>query len=208
MSGSGFHVHGPHDHAVEHEAQGGHGGEHGDSQAKGGANLAQMVAIFTAILATIGAIVSYQGGHTQNEALYFKNEAVLQKAAASNEWAYYQGKSTKQNLAELAEALATSPEQKTKYASEITRYKSEKEVIKKGAEKLEGLSVDANKKAEHALSPHDKLAQAMTFIQIAISLASICVLTRRRWMLGLAGASAVIGMGYWALAFIATGMPH
>lgn len=213
MSGSGFHVHGPHDHAVEHAAQGSHGGgkdgEHSDSQSKdGGASLAQMVAIFTAILATIGAIVSYQGGHTQNVALYFKNEAVLQKAAASNEWAYYQGKSTKQNLAELAEALATTPEQKTKYAGEIARYKSEKEVIKKGAEKLEGLSVDANKKAESALSPHNKLAQAMTFIQIAISLASICVLTRRRWMLGLAGASAVIGMGYWALAFIATGVPR
>ncbi len=28
MSGQGFHVHGPHDHALEHAAQGGHG-EHG-----------------------------------------------------------------------------------------------------------------------------------------------------------------------------------
>ena len=207
MSGSGFHVHGPHDHAVEHEAQG-HGDDHGGGHAKEGASLAQMVAIFTAILATIGAIVSYQGGHTQNEALYFKNEAVLQKASASNQWAYYQGTSTKQNLAELAEALSTNPEQKAKYVAEIARYKTEKDGIKKDAERLEALSLEADKKSEHALSPHDKLAQAMTFIQIAISLASICVLTRRRWMLGLAGASAAIGLVYWALAFIATGMPH
>jgi hypothetical protein len=27
MSGHGFHVHGPHDHELEHAAQGGHGGD-------------------------------------------------------------------------------------------------------------------------------------------------------------------------------------
>jgi len=196
MSGGGFHVHGPHDHAVEHAAEGGH-----DSH--GGTGLAQYVAIFTAILATIGAIVSYQGGHTQNEALYFKNEAVLKKTEAANQWSYYQGKSTKQNLAELAEALSATPEQKAKYSADIKRYKEEKEVIKKDAEKLEALSTVADKKSETALNPHDKLAQAMTFIQIAISLASICVLTRRRWMFGLAGVSAAIGLVYWGLAFLA-----
>ncbi|MFN8992616.1 MAG: DUF4337 domain-containing protein, partial [Pseudomonadota bacterium] len=173
-------------------------GEHGS-----GGRLTQSVAIFTAILATIGAIVSYQGGHTQNEALYYKNEAVLKKTDAANQWSYYQGKSTKQNLAELAEALAATPEQKAKYAADIARYKVEKEEIKKKAEGLEALSLAADKKSETALNPHDKLAQAMTFIQIAISLAAICVLTRRRWMFGLSGASAAVGMVYWGLAFFA-----
>ena len=201
MSGGKFHVHGPHDHAVEHEAA--HGGE--AHAAKGGFNLPQMVAIFTAILATIGAIVSYQGGHTQNEALYYKNEAVLKKADASNQWAYYQAKGTKQNLAELAEGLTTDPEKKAKYAAEILRYKSEKDTIKKDAEAFEKLSLAADDKSRHALSPHDKLAEAMTLIQIAISLASICVLTRKRWMLGLAGVAAAGGLVYWALAFTLTG---
>jgi hypothetical protein len=172
------------------------GGDHGS-----GGGLTQSVAIFTAILATIGAIVSYQGGHTQNEALYYKNEAVLKKTDAANQWSYYQGKSTKQNLAELAEALAATPEQKAKYAAEIARYKVEKEEIKKKAEGLEALSLAADEKSKTALHPHEKLAQAMTFIQIAISLAAICVLTRRRWMFGLSGAAAAVGMVYWGLAF-------
>ncbi len=47
MSGHDFHVHGAHEHALEHEAQHGPG-------------LAQYVAIFTAVLSTVGAIVSYQ----------------------------------------------------------------------------------------------------------------------------------------------------
>ena len=51
MSQHGFHVHGHHEHALEHEAHQGPG-------------LAQYVAIFTAIISTIGAIISYQGGAT------------------------------------------------------------------------------------------------------------------------------------------------
>lgn len=192
MSGGKFHVHGPHDHAVEHA---GHGGD--DASAK----LGQWVAIFTAVLATIGAIVSYQGGHTQNEALYFKNEAVLRKADASNQWAFYQAKSTKQNLAELSELVATTPELKARYAAEAARYKKEKDDIRKDAEKQEELSREADKKSANALHPHEKLAVAMTFIQIAISLAAICVLTRRRGMLGLAAAAAGVGIVFWALAY-------
>ena len=206
MSGAGFHVHGPHDHALEHEA-GGHGqhDDGGSEKGKADAKFIQWVAIFTAILATIGAIVSYKGGHTQNAALLFKNEAVLKKTDAANQWSFYQAKSTKQNLAELAESLATTPELKAKYTANIARYKDEKEVIKKKAEALEAQSVEADKKSEHELLPHDQLAQAMTFIQIAISLAAICVLTRRRWMLGIAGAAAAAGIVYTVLAFIVMG---
>ena len=65
--------------------------------------------IFSALLATVGAIVSFLGGHTQNEALLYKSEAVRKKTEASNMWNYYQAKSTKQNLAEFAAGLATGP---------------------------------------------------------------------------------------------------
>jgi hypothetical protein len=192
MSGKGMHVHGPHDHELEHAAQG------GDS-------LAQQIAIFTAILATLGAIVSYLGGHTQNDALYYKNEAVLKKTEASNMWAYYQAKSTKQNLAELAESLTPDPALKKKYGEEILRYKKEKEEIKKDAERIEGLSKAADKQSQKALHPHDKLAQAMTFMQIAISLAAITVLTRRRAMFAGAGLAAAVGIVFWILAYTLPG---
>ncbi len=211
MSGSEFHVHGPHDHAVEHAAE--HASEHTtgdgrDAKHESGLSLGQTVAVFTAVLATVGAIVSYLGGHSQNEALFYKNDAVLKKAEASNTWAQYQAKSTKQNLAELAEGLVGTPEQKARYNGEIKRYGDEKAVLKKVAEGQELASEASNVKSEAALNPHDKLAMAMTFIQIAISLASICVLTRKRWMLGLAGASAAIGLGYWAAAYLLHGMGH
>ena len=155
----------------------------------------------------ISAWISFHLRRPQNEALYFKNEAVLKKADAANQWAFYQAKSTKQNLSELAEALSGNADMKAKYAGEAVRYKSEKEEIKKKAEALEKQSLEADEKSKHALYPHDKLAQSMTFIQIAISLAAICVLTRRRWMLGMAGVAAVVGLVYWGWAFVPPSLP-
>src|SRR5882757_11583476 len=89
-----YEVPSPHEHQLEHEAS------HGIA-------LSQQVAIFTAILATVGAIVSYQGGHTQNEALYYKNDAVLNRALASDQWAYYQAKVIKEQIAESQAENAT-----------------------------------------------------------------------------------------------------
>jgi hypothetical protein len=186
MSGHHFHVHGEHEHAVEHQAHSGHG-------------LAQYVAIFTAILSTVGAIVSYQGGATQNEALLYKNEAVLKKAHASDLWNFYQAKSNKGHLMELALALAPA-EKQGYYRKQIEKYDQEKKEIKAQAEALEAESRQANERSEKALHPHHKLAQAMTLIQIAISLASITVLTRRRWLFVLAAVAAAGGGALWLLA--------
>lgn len=61
---------------------------------------------------------------------------MLKKNDAANQWSYYQRKSTKQNLAWLAESLAASPELKAKYVADIKRYKEEKEGIERDAENL------------------------------------------------------------------------
>lgn len=190
MSEHGFHVHGAHEHAVEHEAQ------------HGGPGLAQSVAIFTAILSTIGAIVSYQGGATQNQAMLYKNEAVLKKAQASDQWGYYQAKSSKQHLMELAIDLA--PKDKADYyRKQAEKYDGEKKEIKQKAEQLDEASLKADELSEQAMHPHHRLAQAMTLIQIAISLASITALTRRRWLFGVALAAAGGGLLLVGLVLVA-----
>jgi len=188
MSGHGIHVHGAHDHAVEHAGQ------------RGG--LGQQVALFSAILATAGAIVSFLGGHTQNEALLYKNEAVLLKTQASNQWNYYQAKSTKQNLAEFAAVLATDPRAVERLQAEARRYAKEKEGIKADAEKFEAQSKAASAKSELALHPHHKLAMSITLLQIAIALASITVLTQKRWLLYGAGIAAFGGAALGIVAWL------
>ncbi|MEX8497669.1 MAG: DUF4337 domain-containing protein [Leptothrix ochracea] len=190
MSDHGFHVHGPHDHAVEHAA---HGGAHGGSDD----SFAGQVAVMTAILATIGALFSYMGGATQANASLFKNNAAIKKTEASNQWNFYQSKSSKQNMAELAMVLVAE-DKKEPYRAEVDRYKKEKADIKVAAEKLETESTDWDKKSDEQLHLHHRWAQATTVLQIAIALAAIALLTRRKWlewgMFGTAAAGVIVGI--------------
>ena len=188
MSAHGFHVHGPHDHEVEHVAQ--HGGD----------NFTSRVAVLTAVLSTVGAIFGYLGGHSQNAALLYKNEAAIQKTSASNQWNYYQAKSNKQNLAELSIVL-TAGEARDKYAQDVARYKKEKEEIKVEAEELEAVAKEADQKSDREMHVHERWALATTLLQIAIAMAAITLLTRKRWMLfgvyGATGLGLLAGaMGY------------
>jgi hypothetical protein len=183
-----FEVPGHHEHALDHAA------EHG-------VPLAQKVAVFSAVLATFGAVISFLAGHTQNEALYHKNEAVLLKAKASDSWAFFQAESGKQHLAALAAEIVPTA-RKDDFKGQVSKYASKKAELQREAEKLDAASEDANREAELALSPHNKLSMAMTFIQIAIALASIAALTRRGWLLAGAGVGAVVGAAFAALAFL------
>ena len=188
MSGAGFHVHGPHDHELEHAA------EH---DPKG---LAGQLAVATAIIATVGAMFAYMGGATQADAGLAKNNAAIKKTEAANQWAYYQSKSSKQNLAEIAIDLAPA-ERRTFYAEQAKRYQGEKEVIQKDAKKLEDESKDWDKKSDEQMHQHHRWAQATTALQIAIAMAAIALLTRRKWLeygvFGLSGVGLVLGVLAW-----------
>ncbi|EJE51372.1 hypothetical protein PMI14_03945 [Acidovorax sp. CF316] len=198
MSSGGFHVHGPHDHAVEHAAQGhGHGDDHAASHgSEGGGSSMSKIAMFTAIVATVGAIFAYMGGATQANAGLLKNDAAIKKTEASNQWNYFQSKSTKQSLAELARDLAPE-DRKATYQAKVERYESEKNEIKVVAEKLEADSHKFDRQSEEQMHQHHRWAQATTALQVAIALAAIALLTRKKWleygMYGVAGIGIVVG---------------
>ncbi|MCY4753752.1 DUF4337 domain-containing protein [Pelomonas aquatica] len=178
MSENGFHVHGPHDHELEHAAQ---------HEPRG---FAGQLAVITAILATVGAFFSYMGGATQANAGILKNDAAIKKTEAGDQWNYYQSKSSKQALAELASELAPGEEQKAKYRDKAARYEKEKADIKAAAEKLEEQSRHFDEQSEAQMHTHHRWAQATTALQVSIALAAIALLTRKRWM---EGATVVVG---------------
>jgi hypothetical protein len=191
MSEDEFHVHGAHEHLAHESA---HAGGHAPPR-----RLAQYVAIFTALLSTLGAFVSYQGANTLSEAMLHKNEAVLRKTQASDQWSFYQAKSIKGHLMEMAVDLAP-PDRRAHYEQEVARYNREKAELKAKAEELEQESLAADAHSKSVMHPHHRQAQAMTLLQIAIALASVTALTRQRWLFGLAAVAAVGGIGLWLSA--------
>ncbi len=195
MSGGGFHVHGPHDHELEHAQQGGGHGDHG-----GG--MTNQIAMFTAIIATVGAIFAYMGGATQANAGMYKNEAAIKKTAASNQWNYFQSKSTKQSLAEVSRDLTTNKAEKEKYQAKIDRYEKEKGEIKVDADKLEAEVVEWNKKSDEQMHQHHRWAQATTVLQVCIALAAIALLTRKKWLEYAMFAAGALGLVVGGLAVL------
>jgi hypothetical protein len=196
MSETHFHVHGPHEHELEHAAQGTHADAgHGTPDLFSG-----RIAVTTAILATVGALFAYQGGATQTNAALFKNDAAIKKTEASNQWNYYQAKSSKQNLAELGAVLMTG-DKAEQLKSEVERYKKEKSEIQAAAQKLEDESRTFDQRSDAELHQHHRWAQATTALQISIAMAAIALLTRRTWlqyamygMAGIGGALAILAL--------------
>ncbi len=180
MSGHGVHVHPHHEHELEHQAHSGPG-------------LAQSISIFTALLATFGAIVGFYTANVLNESMRLKNEAVLKKAEASDQWNYYQAKGQKGNLAQIAGDLTTG-EKSERYRQEVERYNQEKTEIKTKAEGLEKLSQEADTKSSHLQHPLHLVELAMALLQIAIALASVTALTKKKWLFVLAGVAAIGGI--------------
>jgi hypothetical protein len=169
MSGDGFHVHGPHDHELEHAA-------HADPQ-----GMAGRLAVATAIIATVAALFSYMGGLKQTNASLFKNESAIKKTEAANQWAFYQAKNNRQNLAEFA--VDVVPEaRRSRYQDEAKRYEGEKAKIREGAERLELESKTWGERSESEIHEHHRWAQATTALQISIALAAIALLTKSRWL--------------------------
>ena len=192
MSEAGFHVHGPHEHELEHATEGAH-----DAHAAGGGGMINQIAMSTAIIATVGAIFGYMGGATQANASLFKNNAAIKKTEASNQWNYFQSKSTKQSLAEVSRDL--SPEDKKGvYQAKIDRYDKEKAKIEADARELEAQATEWDKQSDEQMHQHHRWAQATTVLQVSIAMAAIALLTRKKWlewaMFAAAGVGLVVGV--------------
>jgi uncharacterized protein with WD repeat len=174
------------EHATQHAAT--HGSESG---------MINQIALFTAVIATVGAIFSYMGGATQANAGLLKNEAAIKKTEASNQWNFFQAKSTKQALAEASRDLSPADKQAF-YQGKIDRYEKEKNDIKTAAEKIEAHAVEADKLSEEQMHQHHRWAQATTALQVSIALAAIALLTRKKWlewgMFGMGAVGVVIGV--------------
>jgi hypothetical protein len=184
-----FEIEGPHAHAIEHAV------ERRDP-------LAQRIALMTAVLSTVGAIVNYASGNAQTEALVLKNESILVQTRASDQWAYYQSKSTKSHIANGLAALATDPAVHQRFIDERDLEDKQRREVQRDANRLQAESLRLARESDAKLRPHERLALALGFLQIGIALAAITVLTRRRWLLWGATGAALIGIGAAASAFL------
>ena len=182
--GGGVHVHAPHEELVEHGAQGGHSD-----------GLSQKIALTTAVLATVGALFGYYSGKTATEAILAKNDSISLHTQASDQWAFYQAKSTKEFIASNMAQLTVDDKLREKLKADAERYAKEKEVIKGDAEKLVEEAHKKEKESEANLHPHERMALGTALMQVAVALSAITLLTKKNWLYMTALAFAAVGIG-------------
>jgi ABC-type xylose transport system substrate-binding protein len=155
----------------------------------------RLIALSVAILAVVLAFVDNTGNNGQADAIVKTN-------LASNQWAYYQAKSLKENLsannAELLAALAPNDAAKAKVEElnkQAARYEAEKKEIKDKAEAL-------TKEAEHGQSIDDQCDIAALLLQIAVVICSIAILVRWKAIYFVGLAVGVAGVYEGIVAFL------
>lgn len=173
-----------------------------EAQAKRRDPLAQRIALMTAILSSIGAIVNFASGNAQNEALFLKNESILRQSQASDQWAYYQSKSTKMHIADTAAKLTSDPVVRKSFIDERDAEDRSRRTVQLEASRLQAESRHLASQSDAKLAPHEHMALALGFLQIGIALSAITVLTRRSWLIWCAGGAALIGIGAALSAFV------
>jgi hypothetical protein len=144
------------------------------------------VALSTAVLAVLAAIAGLLSGKNANEAM-------INQIEAANQWNYYQAKSIKSAVLDTKLALSTAPNEADR--AKIERYEHEQEEIKTEAE-------HHTAEAKTTFQRHEVYARGVTMFQIAIAVAAISALTKRRkfWMVGLLFGAA--GCVFIALGFV------
>jgi len=129
------------------------------------------VALSTALLAVLAAIASLLSGE-------HANEAMMNQIEASDQWNYYQAKSIKASVLDAKMATAGAPNESDR--SKVARYEKEQEEIKSEAESRQAA-------AKSNFHRHEVYARAVAMFQIAIAVAAISALTKKRlfWLVGL-----------------------
>jgi hypothetical protein len=167
-----------------------------------GAKMLRWVALYTAVLAAVTAVVSLHAGSTINEALVLKSEATALQAQASDQWAYYQAKGIKGAIAlNAAQSYAAAGKKAPdSLAAQAAKYTKDQADITTEARKLEAERDAKSHEADGLLGRHHHYAFAVALLQVAIALGAVAALTRQNAAFGL---SVVCGVAGAAIALLA-----
>lgn len=175
--------------------------EHAEHAAHSGDKFTSTVSVTIAILAVIAAAVGSLETLETAGAISSKNNAVLMQSRASDQWAFFQAKSLKKNLYEVA--AVTSPEKQEEFLAQAKRYDDEgKDIIKKATD-LEHDSHEQLHKGEHHEHRHHVLTFGVTLLHVSIAIATIAIIAKgKKWPWYLAMALATGGVAISATAYL------
>jgi len=161
------------------------------------------VSITMAVLAVLVATVSLMGHRTHTEEILLKNEEVLLQNKVTDQWAYYQAKNMRRHndelFADLTTIVATKDAEaaaklKEKYRAEADRYKDEQKELDAKAREMENEGKLTRQEGDLTRRKADRFDLGEVFLEVALVITSITLLSGRRiyWHMGI--FIAVVGV--------------
>jgi hypothetical protein len=175
---------------AEHAAHAHHEAEHGNDFI---GKVTITIAILAVVAATVGSLETIESGG----AISAKNEAVLFQNKATDQWNFFQAKSLKKNMYEIASA--TDGPKKDDFIKQAKKNEDDSNEIMKEAKKLEGEATEKLHEGDRHEERHHILTVGVTLLHVSIAVATIAIISGQRWpwftsiALGALGIAAAAG---------------
>ncbi|WCK55452.1 DUF4337 domain-containing protein [Aneurinibacillus sp. Ricciae_BoGa-3] len=161
-----------------------------------------IIAITISVYALFTALGAMKENQITTDSLMEMDQAVLAQAKASDQWTYYDTKSVKndvvKSLLTLTPALSNQTEAKraeNTFRQSVNKFDKDKQSIQEKAVELEKQRDEKLHATSALIQQHHKAGLSSVFLQIAIILASVSSLLRKKWLwmgsLGIAGVGLV-----------------
>jgi hypothetical protein len=157
-----------------------------------------------AVVATFMALCNVKDGNVV--------QAMQQsQAKAIDQWSYYQSKSTKQHIAENSADMlkvqlemnpGLKPEVRARVEAKIAAQEAAARKYEKEKEQIRAVAEGAAKDYDTMNIHDDQFDLAEACLSVAVALAGVTVLTKKRWLFGVAGVFALLGLLYGLAGFL------
>ena len=170
--------------------------EHAEHAAHSGNRLITWVSMAIAVLAVLSALVGSLEEVASGKAIGEKNEAVLAQNRASDQWNFYQAKSLKKHIYTVG--AGQGGPNAAKYTAIAKSDGADEDKIQDEAKSFEKERDEHLRASDVSEDRHHKLTIAATLMHMAIAIATIAIITGKRWpfqatvVLGLIGGVVAV----------------
>jgi hypothetical protein len=151
------------------------------------------VSILVAMLAVVTAATGSLENTETAGAITGFSRAVLAQDKATDQWNFYEAKSLKKNMFDVASAQGgPKADDFAKKSAHEAADEKDAQTTAKSFEKQRDEALEDSEKHEHR---HHRLAIAATLLEIGIAISTIAIITRRHWpwaMSAILGAAGVV----------------
>ncbi len=154
--------------------------EHAAHAATEGGLRAAIVPLSIAVMAVVAGALGGLESTAASDAIIARSDASIRRNEASDLWSQYQAESLKKHIYAIAAGQPGADSAALKAQSD--GFAKQETSLQAQAKAQETSTEDALATSDKAMERHHQLTYATSIVQLAIALASISIVIRRRWL--------------------------